>query len=225
MVDLHIFPLNKKIDFQASKWLKLQVLLDKEEFVNLLTESKAQLFEIAGPLSLEQAAGRYQQYVEALSQGQTPPFDLFAWNWTLDPSALYLLDTGVSKQVRIRKPVVQIGFHQMNYTPEDQTFRSNLFGHEMITWGLQFAFPQLYQDDETHEVHTVKNSQEFPNVALFRFLQKWLRENTIPTPFEQCNASQRIGKKALSWIHRHPDLVKKGFKVKIDALQKSHFNE
>lgn len=214
MVDLEVLPLDKKINYQASKWTKLQALLDAEEFARLLNEAKAFLYEMAGPVSLPEACARYQAYSEALSQGREPKPDPFAWNWTLDPAALYWLDTGVSRQIRIRKPVVQIIHHQMNYTPDDNTFRSNLFGQDMISWGIQFAFPQLYEDYLTGQIIQLKDPALYPNVGLFRFLQKWLRENTLPTPFETVNAPQRIGKKALSWVGRHPHLIKKGIKCK-----------
>lgn len=214
MADLTVVPLDQKICYQASKWLKTQALLDPEEFNDLLDHAGASLYEMCGEISLDQAKLRYKNYVDALKQGCLPEPESFAWCWTRKNEALYLLDTGQGHQVRVKEPIVQISHHQMNYTPEDNTFRSNLYGPDTIFWGLQFSFPQLYLDPDSKEVHKVTDPELFPNLDLYRTLQRWLREHTIPTPFQQVNAPQRIGKKALQWINNHPHLKKKGFSVK-----------
>lgn len=212
MADLPIIPLEQKIPYEASKWLKTQALLDKEEFKSLLAEAKARLFNMEGEELHAQEL--YGAYIDALKEGKIPARAPFAWYWTKHLGALYQLDTGYGLQVRVKEPVVQISHHQMNYTPEDNTFRSNLYGPDTIFWGLQFSFPQLFQDPLTNEVHKVNDKLLFPNLELYKFLQKWLREHTLPTPFETVNAPQRIGKEALAWIDKHPQLVKKGLRLK-----------
>lgn len=214
MADLVVLSLDKKIPYQASKWLKVQALLDAEEFSSLLDSTEAFLYEMQGEIPPLEAKKRYTDYVEALKKGKNPPPESFAWYWTKKVESLYLLDTGQGMQVRICEPIVQISHHQMNFTPEDKTFRSNLFGPETIFWGLQFSFPQLFQDPVTKDILKVTDPIRFPNLELYRHIQRWLRENTVPTPFEQVNAPQRLGKKALGWINQHPHLKKKGLWVK-----------
>ena len=215
MTELVIVPLNQKISYEASKWLKVQALLDKEEFASLIKEANAFLYGMEG--EADKAIEQYGSYVEALKKGEIPKHAPLAWYWTKTLDALYLLDTGHGLQVRVQKPVVQISHHQMNYTPEDNSFRSNLYGPDTIFWGLQFSFPQLFEDPSTKEALKVQDKQLFPNVELFKFLQKWLRQHTIPTPFETVNAPQRIGKLALLWAHHHPQLLKKGLKLRVNS--------
>lgn len=160
-----------------------------------------------------QVVQEYRTYIDALKEGRSVTSPPFAWSWTLDPNALYILDTGYGQQIKAREPVVQITHHQMNYVPEEKSFRSNLFGPETISWGLQFAFPQLFMESETKEVVKVMDPVRFKNVSLFKAIRSFLRDQSMPTPFEGCNAPQRIGKKALHWINDHPHLIKKGLKV------------
>jgi hypothetical protein len=216
MADLIQVPLEGKIPYDASKWLKIQALLDKREFEALLSGTSARLYDMEGEVfGAEQL---YGAYADALKEGLEPKSAPFAWMWTKTTDALYLLDIFPKPQVKIRKPVVQISHHQMNYLPEDNTFRSNLYGPDTLFWGLQFSFPQLFQDPVTKEVFKVNDPTLFPNLELFKYLQKWIRENTIPTPFEQVNAPQRIGKIALTWIKNHPHLLKKGLRVKLSSI-------
>lgn len=214
MVDLVVLPLDKKISYDAAKWLKVQVLLDPSEFSQLLDDAKCFLFDMNEEISLPVAKERYKLYVEALQKGETPASTAFAWMATRTPHSLYRLDTGGSTQIRIREPIVQITHHPMNYTVEDNSFRSNQFGAETIYWGLQFSFPQLFMDPVTKDVIKLNDPALFENIELFRFFQRWMREHSMPTPFEEFNAPQRIGKKAMAWVNNHPHLIKKGLKVK-----------
>lgn len=206
--------LAEKISYDASKWQKFQVLLDAEEFEELLNRAGGLLFDRTREISIDEAVSSYSAYIEALKQGSTPPPPSFSWIWSLSDSALYILDTGAGTQIRPLAPVVQITHHQMNYVPEAKEFRSNLFGPETIYWGLQFAFPQLFMKPDTKEVVKVLDAAHFENVNLFKVIKQFIRESTIPTPFEEFNSPQRIGKKALEWIGAHPHLQKKGLKVK-----------
>lgn len=215
MANLPIVSIDNKIPYQASKWLKVQVLLDAEEFANLIDGVDAHLYEMEGELLPAAAKLRYATYAEALKEGKNPPAESFAWMWTKRLESLYLLDTGRGTQVRIKEPLVQISHHQMGFTPEDKTFRSNLFGPEAISWGLQFSFPTLFQDPDTKDIFKVNDPAQFQNLELFKYVQRWLREHSMPTPFEEVNAPQRIGKKALAWVNEHPHLKRKKLKIKL----------
>lgn len=214
MADLVVIPLDKKIPYDAAKWLKLQVLLDDTEFSALIKESLCTLYDMNGEISLDHAIQLYSQYVTSLKNGESPTPPSFAWMATRTPSSLYRLDTGGSTQVRVKDPVVQITHHQMNYTEEDKSFRSNQFGPDTIYWGLQFSFPQLFMDPVSKDVIKLNDPLQFENIALFRFIHRWLRDYSMPTPFEEFNSPQRIGKKAMKWVENHPHLLKKGLKVK-----------
>jgi hypothetical protein len=88
---------------------------------------------------------------------------------------------------------------------------------ESVTWGVQFSYPQLYQDPKSHRIAKVADSIDFPNTSLFARMLKWLRHNTLPTPFfvhgQRVNAPIRIGRACLKWIDQHPQLKEKEIRV------------
>ena len=81
---------------------------------------------------------------------------------------------------------------------------------ESVTWGIQFSYPQLYQDPKSYRITKVVDSSEFPNTSVFARMLKWLRHHTLPTPFsvdgQRVNVPIRIGRSCLEWIHMHPQL-------------------
>jgi hypothetical protein len=115
------------------------------------------------------------------------------------------------------KPVIQLQAHHFFYSTLDKKFHPMVLSQESVTWGLQFAYPQLYQDPKTRQVIKVTDSAEFPNSALFSQFSKWIRNATLPTPFEvegvRVNSPIRIGKKMLGWIQQHPQLKKQGITI------------
>lgn len=122
--------------------------------------------------------------------------------------------------LRINKPVLQLQAHRMHYSEQEGKFRPMIFGTESIHWGIQFSYPQIFQDNQTKEILTVLK-EGFPNNQLYQRLQKWIRSFTVPTPFihgsRKMNATLRIGKKCFSWINQHPQLIQRGLKVYEDA--------
>jgi hypothetical protein len=99
----------------------------------------------------------------------------------------------------------------------DGKFHSIAQGKETITWGLQFSYPQVFQDPKSKSFSKVTNTLEFPNTALFLAQQKWMRQNTLPTPLivqgKKINLPVRLGKRCFSWIEKHPHLIEKGFQI------------
>lgn len=216
---------------QTSKWLKVPVLLDAEEMEGLLNSLGTHYLFLCGAvrpkgkgfLSQSEFLQHYAGYIDNLKEGILPPIDSYK-NWfspamTVTTEALYSIPIGEGQEiVRVAKPVVQMQAHMMDYSPIDKKFRSMIYGSESIPWGIQFSYPQLFQDPVTKQVESTKNTPDFPNYHLFHALQKWVRQNTIPAPFfvegVLHNVPMRLGKKCLSWINRHPQLVKKGISVK-----------
>jgi hypothetical protein len=159
----------------------------------------------------------YAQYIAALKEGLLPDEQplrrLFSSVLTLSPDVLYAIPLEGGRQIlRVARPAVQMQFHCLGYSLADHKFRPLAFGSQSIYWGLQFSYPQLYQDLKIHEVFTVTDSPDFPNTALFRHLQKWMRQHTIPTPFlvdgRKINVPMRLGKHCLPWINKHPQFPK-----------------
>lgn len=175
-----------------------------------------------GVISQEDFMGVYEGYIHELKEGKVPGKKdygrLFSFAMTRSLDDLYASFVGEDKQlIRIRRPVIQVQEHTLHYSPFDRKFRSMVLGLDCIAWGLQFSLPQLYHDPDKNEAVNVFASKEYANGAFFRFLQKWIRQHTIPTPFEVdgdvIKTSVRLGKDCCTWINRHPGLIKKGIAV------------
>ena len=226
--------LNEEQPMQASKWLKCQALLEVEEMAKLLDHlSEQQPLYIfltgcitkpgKGLVSKQEFLDGYSRYIESLKSGLIPKNEdyrtLFSTIFTLDPAMLYSVLVGPDQQlIRVAKPVIQLQAHSLDYSPVDGKFRPMILGTESILWGIQFSYPQIFQNNETKEVEEITVSSSFPNTAAFRALQKWMRLNTIPTPFlveqKTINVPMRLGKQCLSWVNNHPQLIKKNLKIK-----------
>lgn len=220
---------------QASKWLQLQMLVSSKELGNLfafLEESLTPFLLYScgavypkgkGQVSKKEFLDLYEVYINSLMSGCTPDLvsyrKLFSPAMTVTSDALFTIPVDEDRQIiRVAKPVVQLQANNIDYSSVDKKFHSMVFGIDSIAWGIQFSYPQLFQDNETKQVEIVKNSPAFPNTALFQLLQKWMRQQTIPTPFiaegKAINVPMRLGKECLGWINRHPQLILKDISVK-----------
>lgn len=215
---------------EASKWLKCPILVDADEIRNLFDALGT--FSIfltscvckrnGGEISRAEFLDCYSQYIETLKSGKIPDEasyrHQFSSVFTVNSDALYAIPIGDDQQlIRIAKPVIQLQSHRMDYSQADHKFRSMTFGSDSLVWGIQFTYPQLYKDSGTQEIHQVLGDAEFPNTQLFQQLQRWVRANTVPTPFlvgeEKINIPVRLGKHCFSWINKHPQLPIKNLRV------------
>ena len=222
-----------ELPLQASKWLDLQLLIDDEEMANLLSAlGDFEIFQVGavckvneGFLTKEDFLRHYKHYVDHLKQGLIPeekeyrPF--FSSVFTVDSDHLFQILVGSDRRIlRVQKPVLQLQVNNIAYSSADGKFRGLVFGKESILWGLQFTYPQLFQDATNKEVYNVLEHPQFPNTALFRKLQLWVRQNTIPTPFlvgeNRINVPIRLGKLCLPWINNHLQLASSQIRVVID---------
>lgn len=218
------------IPYHASKWLSLQILVDENEMqllLQYLNETKLYLVGCVlpretGPVSQEDFIAGYKNYIDHLKKGELPADSsyrsLFSAALTASDADLYAQYVGEDKQiVRCFKPVVQLQAHNLGYSKADGKFHHMVFGNDSILWGVQFSYPQLFEDSETFEVFRV--DERFPNTAIFKSLQKWVRENTLPTPFlyegQKTNVPMRLGKNCFSWINQHPQLLQKNIQVSV----------
>jgi hypothetical protein len=214
---------------QASKWLTCPVLLDRQEMNDLFAElDQFWIFQVSGLLKMtegeilrEEFLKGYEQYVHALKNGFYPDDQLvkrlFSTIFTSSFDALYEVHLANSqKLIRVDKPVIQLQSHRFDYSSSDKKFRSRVLGSSSIYWGIQFSYPQLFQD-RNFQVKNIREGEEFPNTSLFKKLQRWVRHYTIPTTFmvenQKVNVPIRLGKQCLKWINNHPQLPEKGLVV------------
>lgn len=219
----------KEPPMQVSKWLELQLLIDENDMKELFTElGEFQIYTAGvlcnkneGIISKDQFLMQYQAYINALRNGLLPNEEafrtLFSSVFSVDSSHLFQVEVPNERRIiRVEKPVLQLQMNKIVYTPLDGKFRAMSLSQGAIFWGLQFSYPQLYRKAGDAEV--LKTNQ-FPNSQLFRKLQHWMRQATIPTPFEvdgQCiNVPMRLGRQCISWINRHPQLAAQNIAVQL----------
>lgn len=227
---LRFSTLNEEGPLQVSKWLKIQMLVDIEEIKSLFSflgefliyNASTVCKEGQGIITQNKFLDCYADYINALKNGRMPEESFyrqcFSSVFTVSPDSLYAVKIGEGMQlIRIRKPVIQLQSHRLNYSSEDGKFRSMTLGTDSIVWGIQFSYPQLYLNNRTKEIENVMEIHRFANTSLFRSLQKWTRQHTIPTPFfvnhERINVPMRLGKQCISWINKHPQLIEKNIHV------------
>lgn len=202
--------------FQASKWLKFQVLCDAAELRDLWSRlTPFAIYPLTGigagePLDPDFFAAEYSSWIEGLKQGVVPTDAqlrrILACALSDDRSALWLQEIpGKGFLVKIRKPLVQVQAHSFSYSALDGVFRPMSMGPHSIFWGLQFSFPQIYQEGASMEMRETEENRLFEEIRL------WVRNATRPTPFlvegKKINAPIRLGKNCFSWIGRHPQLI------------------
>ena len=215
--------------YQASKWLKVQVLLDLEEMRALFTAlSPFSIFPVGQPLSFSELELSHQQFLEVyssyislLKKGESPPPSSFRKTFaslftTQDLSLLCAQKIGEDRYLtRQKKPAVQLLLHHFFVSEIDGKFHPMVLSKESVSWGVQFCYPQLFQDPKTSIFYKVDKS--FPNTQFFITLMRWMRHHTMPTPFiykgVRTNAPIRIGKSCFSWIQNHPDLKNRGITI------------
>lgn len=223
------FPQQEGI-LQVSKWIKIQLLLDEEEMVDLVEKLGVFYFVMVSKpvkehdalLEKKEFLDVYSRYIQALKQGrvvQSKYFrEYFSCAMTCSKKLFYAMPV-LEKQLLIKPvlPVVQMQMHQFLFSPMDKVFYPMALGQKTVSWGIQFSYPQFYQNPKTKEIARVIKGDSFPNTELFATLRKWVRQVTIPTPFlvhgEVINATIRIGKKCMKWIHMHPQLDELNIKV------------
>ncbi|MCB1136100.1 MAG: hypothetical protein KDK78_07525 [Chlamydiia bacterium] len=216
--------------YQASKWLAVQVLLSADEMCSLVETLGPGLEIFSGSEMTPRGSAAepttrfldsYREYVSALAAGEVPVESthraMFSTMWTLDPACLYVLPIDGQRQlIKPRRPVVQLQPHSIGYSSVDGRLRPMVAGPDSITWGVQFSFPQIYQDSK-YQVYKVDDPELFPNVKLFKSIQRWLRHASQPTAFEvqgqRICVPMRIGKGCVEWMHQHPQLQAKGIRV------------
>lgn len=227
---LRISTLEAEGPYQVSKWLQVQVLLDKEEMHALLQELEPLYLYLTasvtlaeeGVLPVEQFLNSYASYIETLQAGQIPDMNSlkvpFSAIMTCSPKMVYAISVGSDKQlVKVAKPVIQLQALTIDYSRLDGKFRAMVRGQETILWGLQFSYPQIYQDPHTKQMIKITEDENFPNTVVFKKLQRWVRHHSRPTPFQvggqTTNVPMRLGNHCFAWIHNHPQLKQKGISV------------
>lgn len=193
-------PLNEVPVFQAAKWLKLPLLLSVEEMGELLTVLPKWIIPLSGVieegkeiLSQGDFLRLYGDYVKQIDEGiKRPVIDRrLTCAFSDDLNNLRAIPVSGGLLIRAIKPTLQVQPYWIHYSAASEKFIDTTHSQESFAWGLAFSSPQLFQDPETKDI------EKFSDPA-FKILQKWSRDNTLPTPFlvdgKVINFPSRIGK-------------------------------
>ena len=207
----------------VSKWIKIPLLLEVEEMEDLFHSISFHLYRVGcvipkgeGVISPEAFVALYRTYIETLKGGEVPPSSpFFTTVLSVTEEALETLEVDEHRELlKPKLPVVQMQGHAVRYSAEDGEFRSQLYGSDGISWGIQLGYPQIYEEPTTH---AIIQTRELPNGPLFHAIQKWVRQHTRATPFivegQRKNVPIRLGKKCFEWIEVHPQLKERGISV------------
>jgi len=212
---LRVSHLEKEGVYQGSKWLKYQVLCDEKELEKLFEKLRPfHLFHMTGigdgkPLQEEVFLQTYASWIDLLKKGRVPEEKslrkILAAAITRNLDALWIQEVPAKGYlIKISKPLIQIQAHFFTYSKADGVFRPMSMGMGSVFWGLQFSYPQIYQDAKTMEIVPAKKEE------LFETIRIWVREETRATPFvvdgKRTNAPIRLGRNCFSWIASHPQL-------------------
>lgn len=229
--------LAKEGPLQVSMWLHAPVLLDHLEMEALfeamgdfsITQIDRLVNKGEGFVSKENALKKYEEYVSLLKNGENPPEhflkESFQVGWSISSELYYSIKVAGGRQIiKANLPIVLLQPHKIDYSAHDGQFRSMVMGAGSITWGVQFSYPQLFQDPKTMKVHKISRNEAFPNSEFYHRLQVWVRHHTLPTSFivgsKKCTVSYRLGKNCFEWINNHPQLISKGIQVASRSSQK-----
>lgn len=191
--------------YQASKWLKLPLFLEVQEMQNLLEILPPWIAPLSGVIAEEsqllaksQFLEIYNQYVEQLKKNLRPIIDRrLTCAFTGNVEDLRAVPVSGGVLVRIVRPVIQVQPYTLHYSEVAGKFHEMTHSRDSFAWGLLFSFPQLFQNPLTNEAEKV-TEQIYPNAAIFKAMQRWSRNNTIPTPFQVTdrviNLPARMGK-------------------------------
>ncbi|PIS02539.1 MAG: hypothetical protein COT85_04440 [Chlamydiae bacterium CG10_big_fil_rev_8_21_14_0_10_42_34] len=205
--------------YQGSKYLKHHVLCDVSELNCLFSVLQSfEIYPLTGindglPIEKERFLQEYGTWIEELKQGRVPTDSslrkVLACAFSAESDALWKQLVPKERYlIKMAKPCVQVQAHFFTYSPIDGVFRPMTMGQASIFWGLQFSFPQIYQDPKSMEFFEIDES---PNAELFQKIKQWTRDMTRATPFvvegKRVNVPIRLGKNCFSWIHNHPQLI------------------
>ncbi|MCX6990661.1 MAG: hypothetical protein NTX49_06345 [Chlamydiae bacterium] len=218
--------------YHASKWLKHQILIDEVGMKELFESiGKCYICHASGPvqsantfISKEKILEVYASYIQAIKQGQ--PIDekelrrFFCNYLTYDLDSLYGVPISQDRcLIKVARPVVQMQFHHFFPSTVDGKFHSMVMTEDSVHWGVQFSYPQIFEDPKTHQYFKMNESPDFPNTALFKNVIRYIRSHTVPTPFifqgVRTRVPFRLGKSCFSWINTHKELKEKGIVVEV----------
>ncbi|MBM3199142.1 MAG: hypothetical protein FJZ58_07830 [Chlamydiae bacterium] len=202
----------------TSKPLKQAVLLTMQEMEDLFREELSPFFLISASglvkesswnIGLEDFFLQYHQYLEWMKQDKGLPANTLRNFFSLMLSAsldvFYAIKMGPEKcLIKPRLPIIQIQMYHCFFSLLDHKMYPMVIHPNSFAFGLQFSYPQIYEDPHTHQYAKVLQEERFPNTPLFKALVSWMRRHTKPVILKAHKAMPfRIGKNAEHLLESH----------------------
>lgn len=215
---------------QASKWQHVRMLLDSSELEKLFESLNSfYLVNIAKVCGKEEVVVNtrsvfqaYDRYIAALKSEDKFDDKLYRQMFSLALSKglepFYLMQVKEDAFLaKITQPIIRMQLFSFHYIEEEKQFVSTQNREHSISWGLEFSFPQFYQDIHTCQPIEVLKDKDNYNTKLFKIIQKWAREYTLPASCfihkSKHIAPFKLGKKCLEWINGYPTMQRHGLEI------------
>jgi hypothetical protein len=207
-------------ELHCSKWLKHALLLTEKEMVDL--------FSIWAPYYLfspiqkgekhrwligeEEFLNRYREYLLFLKENDVFPPPGLRKNFTLLLAAsledIYAVPTKEEMFfLKAKRPVIQLQLYHAFFSRADGKIHAMAMDSSSFSFGLQIAYPQIYEDSLTGEYTKILHGGNFPTTLLYQQTIQWIRKNTRPFSYQQKGEEKiapfRVGKEKLDWSSDH----------------------
>lgn len=203
--------------YRASKWIAFQMLLTRNELEDLFNEISAQVFCCIAKVDEEKNLlyhkesylSLYTSYLEALKSQNKFLIKqlLISLNVALayDESSLYKVLAPNNKcLIKIKKPCIQVKPFNFVYHFGLEKFLTNIKSEEAIYFGLEFSFPQIFQDPQSQEIQSLFKNNLSLSETYFNKIRLFVREKTKPAKFlisdKRKVATFRIGKTCAGFV-------------------------
>ncbi len=204
----------------CSKWLRHAVLLELSEIKDLL-DSLGECFILPGTglvaednwrIDKEELLSKYAEYLECIKSSAEAPPSLLKRFFTMmispEDRDFYAVKAGESKYlIKACFPVIQVQLYHCFISRFDKKIHPMALSKDSFFFGLQFSYPQIYEDPKTHLFSKVLLEKKFSSSLVFKKLAQWLRQNTRPVPLmiqeSRVPAPFRMGKKSQELVNSH----------------------
>jgi hypothetical protein len=218
---------------RSSKWLKHAVLLNEEEIHSFfsvletcfLVPATGLVSKDSWQVTLDEFFNQYKTYLKWMeSEPLLPPPPLrrfFSLMLSVSLEAFYAVAVSADKlAIKAALPVIQIQMYHCFFSSFDHKLRPMVMSPDSFAWGIQIAYPQVYEDPKTHQHAKTLLDPKFLNSQPFKEMVSWLRKNTQPVPLQdkegKVYAPFRIGKASFNQRETHcglQNILSQGVKI------------
>lgn len=179
-------------EYKCAKWLHHAVLFSESELEDFLSCLGPCFFlPLAEPVSQgswcvrkEVVIDRYREYLEMVrNQSDLPSSTVrrfFSLGLTSSLEDVYALPlSGDRIFIKPCRPIVQVQLYRCYFSAEKK-FHPMILHPNSFSFGLQFSYPQIYEDPHTHQFSKVLQDVTFSNTKVYKNIVSWIRSHTKP---------------------------------------------